>query len=169
MGIMTVSVILLQTFNTFSDDVSDLFYILLLGLTWFKVDWHLIQKNHPDSDCVNHWHWMESGMEGHNRVAVSVYDAPVLRQCWLFINFSHAAAPEPESEFDDNAGYYWYNTTEYLLLYRHQIVFIHPVQSILSHQHKKQSDLSKVASHGQSVAAIRKRDQHRERDAVPHP
>ena len=38
LGEMTVSVILLQTFNTFSDDVSDLFYILLLGLTWFKVD-----------------------------------------------------------------------------------------------------------------------------------
>ena len=34
---MTVSVILLQTFNPFFDDVSDLFYILLLGLTWFKV------------------------------------------------------------------------------------------------------------------------------------
>ena len=38
MGVMTVSVTLIQTFNTFSDDVSDLFYILLLGLTWFKVD-----------------------------------------------------------------------------------------------------------------------------------
>ena len=38
MGEMTSSVTLLQTFNTFSDDVSDLFYILLLGLTWFKVD-----------------------------------------------------------------------------------------------------------------------------------
>ena len=40
---MTVSVTLIQTFNTFSDDVSDLFYILLLGLTWFKVDWYIIK------------------------------------------------------------------------------------------------------------------------------
>ena len=38
MDAMTVSVTLLQTFNTFSDDVLDLFVILLLGLTWFKVD-----------------------------------------------------------------------------------------------------------------------------------
>ena len=53
MGVMTVSVTLLQTFNTFSDDVSDLLLSFFWVLdTWFKVDNNI----HPELPHLAVWY-----------------------------------------------------------------------------------------------------------------